>query len=193
MRTFTMPRRGLIGAWIFGSALAWAASSWAAAPNAAGTPPGAGTASAPAAASAVGTTPQLQGKTLEGKPFNLAEQRGKVTLVLFWSTDCAVCRDKMPELRANAQGWKGQPFKLVTVSLDRKLQDTADYERLVAKVVNKDQRLLALWAGDASYQSTLARPSHLPAAYLLDKSGRVVEQYSGRIPPEAWDRISDLL
>jgi glutathione peroxidase-family protein len=30
-------------------------------------------------------------------------------------------------------------------------------------------------------------------AYLIDKSGKVVEQYSGRIPPEAWDRIADML
>lgn len=137
--------------------------------------------------------PVLQGRTLSGQPFSLAAMRGKVTLVVFWSTDCAVCRDKMPELRANAQGWRGQPFQLVTVSLDRKLKDVADYEQLVRTVVNSNERLLALWAGDASYRFSLPRPVHLPATYLLDKSGRVVAQYDGRIPPEAWDRIADLL
>jgi cytochrome oxidase Cu insertion factor (SCO1/SenC/PrrC family) len=149
---------------------------------------------APAWAAQPGDIPALQGRTLAGQPFSLAALRGKVTLVVFWSTDCAVCHDKMPELRANAQGWRGKPFELVTVSVDRKLQDTADYERLVqATVRNKDERLLSLWAGDPAYQSSLERPAHLPAAYLIDKSGRVVEQYSGRIPPEAWDRIADLL
>ena len=138
--------------------------------------------------------PTLQGRTLAGQPFSLAELRGKVALVVFWSTDCAVCHDKMHELRANAQGWRGKPFELITVSMDRKLQDTADYERLVlATVVNKNERLLSLWAGDAAYQSSLARPAHLPAAYLIDKAGKLVEQYNGRIPPEAWDRIADLL
>jgi thiol-disulfide isomerase/thioredoxin len=141
----------------------------------------------------VGDTPALQGKTLGGQAFNLTGLRGKVTLLVFWSTDCAVCRDKMPELRANAQGWRGQAFELVTVSLDRKLQDTTDYERLVSAIVNKDQRLLMLWAGDPSYKDSIGRPAHLPAAFLLDKAGRVVEQYSGRVPPEAWDRMADLL
>jgi thiol-disulfide isomerase/thioredoxin len=141
-----------------------------------------------------GDTPTLQGRTLADEPFSLAALRGKVTLVVFWSTDCAVCHNKMPELRANAQGWRGKPFELITVSVDRKLQDTADYERLVlATVLNKNERLLSLWAGDPSYQSSIERPTHLPAAYLIDKSGKVVEQYSGRIPPEAWDRIADLL
>jgi thiol-disulfide isomerase/thioredoxin len=148
---------------------------------------------APVWAASPGEVPQLQGRTLAGEPFSLAALRGKVTLVVFWSTDCAVCRDKMPELRANAQGWRGKPFELITVSLDRKLQDTADYERLVRTVVNKNERLLTLWAGDPAYRFSMARPAHLPAAYLLDKSGRVVAQYDGRIPPEAWDRIADLL
>ena len=140
-----------------------------------------------------GDTPVLKGQTLAGQPFSLAALRGKVTLVVFWSTDCAVCYNKMPELRANAQGWRGKPFELITVSLDRKLQDTADYEKLVLTVVSKDEHLLSLWAGDPAYQSSIAPPARLPAAYLIDKSGRVVEQYSGRIPPEAWDRIADLL
>lgn len=148
---------------------------------------------APVWAASPGDVPLLQGRTLAGEPFNLAALRGKVTLVVFWSTDCAVCRDKMPELRANAQGWRGKPFELITVSLDRKLQDTAEYERLVRTVVNKNERLLTLWAGDPAYRFSMARPAHLPAAYLLDKSGRVVAQYEGRIPPEAWDRIADLL
>lgn len=148
---------------------------------------------APVWAAPPSDVPLLQGRTLAGEPFSLAALRGKVTLVVFWSTDCAVCRDKMPELRANAQGWRGKPFELITVSLDRKLQDTADYERLVRTVVNKNERLLTLWAGDPAYRFSMARPAHLPAAYLLDKSGRVVAQYEGRIPPEAWDRIADLL
>lgn len=148
----------------------------------------------PAWAVKPGEIPVLTGRTLANQPFSLAALRGKVTLVVFWSTDCPVCRDKMPELRANAQGWRGKPFELITVSMDRKLQDTADYEKLVlATVLNKNEHLLSMWAGDAAYQSSIARPAHLPAAFLLDKSGRVVEQYSGRIPPEAWDRIADLL
>ena len=140
-----------------------------------------------------GETPVMQGKTLAGAPFNLAALRGKVVLVLFWSTDCAVCRDKMPELRANAQGWRGQPFELVTVSVDRHMKDAADYERLLSVMVPGSQRFPGLWAGDPAYRDTLGRPAQLPAAYLLDKSGKLVEHYTGRIPAQAWDKIADLL
>ncbi len=147
----------------------------------------------PALALQAGETPVIQGRTLTGAPFDLAALRGKVVLVLFWSTDCAVCRDKMPELRANAQGWQGKPFELVSISFDRREQDALDYEKLVATMVPANQRFAALWSGNPAYKGNAVRPAQLPTAWLLDKSGKLVETYTGRIPAEAWDRIADLL
>lgn len=151
-------------------------------------------ATAPSAAPALTpSTLTLQGNQLDGKPFNLSTLKGKVVLVFFWSTDCAVCRDKMPELRENYAGWRTQPFELVAVSVDAQLRDTETYEKAVATLRPSKHRFIQMWAGDASYSSSLGKPTRLPAAYLLDKSGKIVEQYLGRIPAEAWDRIADLL
>lgn len=147
----------------------------------------------PALALQAGETPVIQGWTLTGAPFDLAALRGKVVLVLFWSTDCAVCRDKMPELRANAQGWAGKPFELVSISFDRREQDALDYEKLVATMVPASQRFAALWSGNPAYKGNAPRPAQFPTAWLLDKSGKLVETYTGRIPAEAWDKIADLL
>ena len=154
--------------------------------------------SAPAPAPATVAAPAvLQGPTVDGAPFSLAGLKGRVVLVMFWSTGCAVCRDKMPELRQNALGWRGQPFDLVLVSNDRRQQDLVDYERILAATVPVSQRFIQLWSGAPGYRDSLGgtalASASLPAAFLLDKSGRVVERYSGRIPPEAWDRIADLL
>ena len=148
-----------------------------------------------AAASAPAQTVPLQveGKTIDGKPFSLASQRGKVVLLMLWSTDCAVCRDKMPELRQNYEGWAGKPFELVLVSTDRKVQDVFSYEQIISRTVPLRQRFVQLWAGEPGHSDNLGRPAQLPAAWLIDKTGKVVERYSGRIPPEAWDRIAELL
>lgn len=137
--------------------------------------------------------PTVEGRTLEGRPFSLAGLRGKVVLLMFWSTDCAVCRDKMPELRQNYQGWQGKPFELVLVSTDRRLKDLDDYERIISSTVPLKQRFVQLWAGDGGYRDNLGRPAQLPAAWLIDKTGKVVERFSGRIPAEAWDKIAELL
>ena len=135
----------------------------------------------PALALQPGEPAVIQGKTLTGAPFDLAALRGKVVLVLFWSTDCAVCRDKMPELRANAQGWQGKPFELVSISFDRREQDALDYEKLVTAMVPASQRFAALWSGNPAYKGNAVRPAQLPTAWLLDKSGKLVETWQARM------------
>ena len=146
-----------------------------------------------AQAQAPSLAPVIEGRTLEGEPFRLAGLKGKVVLVMFWSTSCAVCRDKMPELRQNYEGWKGKPFELVLVSTDRRLQDLQAYEQIISRTVPVQQRFVQLWAGEAGYRDTLTAGPQLPAAFLFDKSGRLVERWQGRIPAEAWDRIAELL
>jgi thiol-disulfide isomerase/thioredoxin len=137
--------------------------------------------------------PQVEGKTIEGTSFKLSSLKGKVVLVMFWSTGCAVCRDKMPELRNNYEGWAGKPFELVALNTDTRVQDFLDYERIITRTVPLKQRFVQLWTGDGGYRDNVGKPAQLPAAFLVDKTGKVVERYVGRIPPEAWDRIADLL
>jgi thiol-disulfide isomerase/thioredoxin len=139
------------------------------------------------------THPQVQGTTLAGEAFQLESLRGKVVMLMFWSTDCAVCRDKMSELRLNHQGWKDKPFELVLVSTDRKMQDIVGYEKIVAATRPQQRAFRHLWTGQPDYKDNLGKPAVLPATLLIDKTGKVVEQYTGRIPAEAWDMVADLL
>ena len=145
-------------------------------------------AQAPAAAA-----PAVEGSTIEGKPFRLTALKGKVVLVMFWSTGCAVCRDKMPELRQNYEGWAGKPFEMVLVSTDRRMKDVEDYEAIINRTVPVKQRFPQLWAGDPGYKDGFGKPAQLPASFLIDKNGKIVEKYQGRIPAEAWDKIAELL
>lgn len=137
--------------------------------------------------------PVIEGTTFDGKPFKLSMLKGKVVLVMFWSTGCAVCRDKMPELRENYAGWNGKPFELVAVNTDARKKDFMDYERIIASTVPAKQRFLQLWAGESGYLDSFGHHLQLPEAFLIDKSGKLIERYVGRIPPETWDRIADLL
>jgi thiol-disulfide isomerase/thioredoxin len=130
---------------------------------------------------------QITGKTIDGLPFDLAKQKGKVVLVMFWATDCAVCRDKMRELRENAKGWEGKPFTTVLISADRRMSDVDSYNAIINKSVPMKERLTQLWALDPTYKDSLG------TAEMIDKKGEVVKRYQGRIPAEVWDDISELL
>ncbi len=144
---------------------------------------------------------QITGKTIDGPLFDLAKQKGKVVLVMFWATDCAVCRDKMRELRENAKGWEGKPFTTVLISADRRMSDVDSYNAIINQSVPMKERLTQLWALDPSYKDSLGtaemiknrNASSLPLTLVLDKKGEVVKRYQGRIPAEVWDDISELL
>lgn len=140
---------------------------------------------------------QLEGKTLDSRDFQLASLKGKVTMVMFWSTDCPVCREKMPELRENIKGWSNKPFELVLVSLDKKVEDVEAYYSYLNQILPSKQRFTHLWAGHASYKDNIAVHNKYlkqrPLTYVIDKYGKVVNTYSGRIPAQVWDDISELL
>jgi cytochrome oxidase Cu insertion factor (SCO1/SenC/PrrC family) len=139
----------------------------------------------------------LEGTTLDKKSFQLNKLKGKVTLVMFWSTECPVCRDKMPELRENMKGWADKPFELVLVSADKSMKDVDDYFKYLSQIVPSKQRFTHLWTGSPTYKDNIGAKQiqlkQLPVTYLINKEGKVVAVYNGRIPTEIWDDIAELL
>jgi thiol-disulfide isomerase/thioredoxin len=147
----------------------------------------------PAAPTAI----EIKGKTFQGKDFDLSKLQGKVVMVMFWSTQCAVCLNKMSELRANYAAWRDKSFELVLVSQDPKLSDATAYEMAVTKLRPNQPPFVQLWAGEVGYKDNVSSDQWprtvLPMSYVLDKTGKVVQTFKGRIPADAWDMIADLL
>ena len=104
-----------------------------------------------------------------------------------WSTACAVCRSALPELRANAAGWKDKPFALVTLNVDSQTADWMAYESLVARTAMPPPNLMSLWLG------ANAAPQRLPLTLVVDAQGKVRARFEGRMAPEAWDGVAELL
>jgi cytochrome oxidase Cu insertion factor (SCO1/SenC/PrrC family) len=142
-------------------------------------------------------TLELQGKTMANKAFQLDKLKGKVTLVMFWSTTCPVCRDQMPELRENIKGWADKPFELVLVSVDKSMKDVDDYFKYLNQIIPAKQQFTQLWALNADYKDNIRASQiplkQLPVSYLIDKQGKIAAIYKGRIPAQAWDDIAELL
>lgn len=131
-----------------------------------------------------GQAMQPQGTLLDGQAYNPSRLKGKVTMVFYWSTNCGVCLSHMPELRANTAGWRGKPFELVTVNVDAADVDWRAYEQIAAKT--QMPGLVPIWAGKGASQK-------LPVTLVLDVQGKVAERYEGRIAPEAWDAVAEIL
>ena len=60
--------------------------------------------------------PDFEVVTLDGQPFKLSDQRGKVVLVNFFATWCPPCREELPHLEKEVwQKFTGDNFSLVVL------------------------------------------------------------------------------
>lgn len=127
-------------------------------------------------------------RTLDGKPWRLSDQKGKVVLLNFWATWCPPCREETPDLVALSKKYKAQGLEVVGISVD---QDAAkavppfvkEYGIPYTVLVPKgDEPVLALAQGG------------IPTSVLLDRRGGVEGATTGMVSPQAMgEQIESLL
>lgn len=144
---------------------------------------------------APGSPFRMAGRTIDGHFFDLDSLQGKVVLLYFWRTDCPICLDKMPELRANVAGWMDKRFGLVTINTDKRREAAIQYWQGVIATQPRSATLgPILWRGQDGYMDSLkGEPSQWPLSVLLNTEGKVVKVWEGRIPAQAWDSIAELI
>ncbi|UZZ13473.1 redoxin family protein [Ectopseudomonas mendocina] len=121
----------------------------------------------------LGPAPTLAGATqwLNGPALDLADLRGKVVLVDFWTYDCINCRNSLPYVNQWAQRYADQGFVVIGVHTPEYA-----YERIVDNVRQATKRLGIQHpvAIDNQYRVWNAFNNHYwPAHYFIDGSGRV--------------------
>jgi thiol-disulfide isomerase/thioredoxin len=131
---------------------------------------------------------QLAATYADGKGFRVPDVVNTVTVAFFWNTNCAVCRDSLPELRANLQGWKNKPFSLLMVNLDRRESDWQNYEKLVTQT-----QMPSKGYHSVRMEEELPPGIRLPLTLLIDSKGQILQRFEGRLAPEVWDSVAELL
>jgi len=116
--------------------------------------------------------------TLDARPVTVDSLRGKVTLVDFWATWCVPCRKSMPELQSLHERHRDRGFSVLGISIDEKAE--AKVRRYVAS-----QKFTYPIAIDDPKQPAWERyrVKAVPAAFLIDREGRIVAQWTGGAPP----------
>ena len=122
--------------------------------------------------------------TLDGSKFDASILKNKVVMVYYWSTGCAVCRSHLSELRVNLAGWKSKPFALVTVNVDTDAAQWRAYEHIASQT--QTVRPISVWAPRGA-------SGKLPITLVSDTTGVVKYRFDGRIAPESWDSVAELL
>ena len=113
-------------------------------------------------------------RDLSGKAISNESLKGRVVLLDFWATWCVPCRKSMPGLQALQEKYAGRGLRVVGVSIDE--GSPAKVKRFVAS-----KKLTYPIAVDSERNPAwdAFRVKAVPAAYLIDREGQIVAQWTG--------------
>ena len=63
------------------------------------------------------TAPLIKLNDLSGKSVSLADHKGMVVLLRFWSTACKSCKEELPKLESLYQEFKPSGLRLITINI----------------------------------------------------------------------------
>jgi len=111
---------------------------------------------------------------LDGKAWHTAEMNGRVTLLDFWATWCAPCRQELPNLVELYKEYGAQGFQILGISLDdpRRLSES----ELKGWAKDNEMTWPLVYDGKA-WQSPAVKACNvtgIPFPILLDREGKVV-------------------
>jgi thiol-disulfide isomerase/thioredoxin len=124
--------------------------------------------------------PPIQGIDLDSKPFNLADEKGKVVLVVFWASWCLPNATQVSWLEEVEHAYHNRGLEVVGINVDvqdeggRKLETVLPNIRRFLLDYNIPWRTLVNGAGDHDYAKGYGI-SDIPANVLIDRDGKVVQ------------------
>ncbi len=128
--------------------------------------------------------PAFSVPTLAGKTVSLAQLSGKVVLVNFWATTCTTCVSEMPQLTETYRKYAPHGYDMVAIAMD---YDRPDWVLNYA-TQNKLPFTVALdMKGEAAKAFGGVRLT--PTSFLIDRQGRIVQQYLGRPDPAQFEAM----
>lgn len=116
--------------------------------------------------------PDFEATTLAGKPFRLAELRGKVVLLDFWATWCAPCVAELPNVRKLHDQYSRDGLVVVGISFDR----NADAARAFVADEHLDWTQIFAEKADKSPLADIYGVSAIPATFLIGPDGKVIDR-----------------
>ncbi len=112
--------------------------------------------------------------SLQGEKITTESLRGKVVLVNFWATDCAVCVREMPEVVATYNKYRTQGFETIAVAMKydppNHVLSYTEKNKLPFKVALDPLGTLAKAFGEVKLT---------PTTFIIDRQGNLVTRILG--------------
>ena len=112
-----------------------------------------------------------------GQPVNLADFRGKIVFINFWTTWCLACVIEMPSMEKLHQQFKDKAFVMLAINLQESASTVIEFFREYKLTFTA----LMDTTGDVGAGLGIRA---IPTTFILDKEGRLIGKALG---PREWD------
>lgn len=113
-----------------------------------------------------------------GETINSNDLIGKVLLINFWATWCPPCREEIPVFKKFQTEYGPKGFSVIGVSIDQ------GGSRVVEKFVKKMKMNYPVFIGGSKLTREFGGVIGIPASFLVDRDGNLVNRYDGFVSEE---------
>jgi len=129
--------------------------------------------------------PEFIAPSMNGQVFDLNQLKGKVVVVTFWSTRCAICHSEIPKLNKLADKYrdKGVVFLALTTDNESKVDAYLRSNQFNFNILPNSFGIVLQYA-DRDRQGNI--DIGFPAHFLVNQNGQIEMRDSG------WDKTPEL-
>ena len=129
--------------------------------------------------------PDFNAEALDGKVYNLSQLQGKVVVLTFWSTKCAICHSELPKLNEVARRYKDKDvvFLALTMENQGRIEPYLKKNNFEFNILPNSFGVVLKYADmDRSGTINMGFPSY----FLINQHGMIAHKSDG------WDKTATL-
>lgn len=129
--------------------------------------------------------PDFAAEAMDGRFYSLGQLQGKVVVLTFWTTRCAICHSEIPKLNRLADHYRGQDVVFLALTMDGppKVEPYLRKNPFAFSVVPNSFGVMLKYADiDKSGNINMGFPAH----FIVDRRGAIALRTDG------WDKTENL-
>jgi len=129
--------------------------------------------------------PSFSGQGIDGTVYDLSQLQGKVVVLTFWNTRCAICHSEIPNLNRVAERYRDKDVVFLAVTMDNESKVTPYLQRnpFHFHIVPNGFGVMLKYADrDRAGNINMGFPAH----FLIDQKGAIALRTYG------WDKAANL-
>jgi peroxiredoxin len=129
--------------------------------------------------------PDFAAEGMDGKTYNLSQLQGKVVLITFWSTRCAICHSEIPKLNQVVERYRDKDVVFLAVTMDNQAKVTPYLQKTPFNfniLPNSFGIFLKYADKDAGGNINMGFPAH----FLIDRHGAI------KLRTDGWDKAANI-